>query len=399
MADLFEAGGKIHIDSSDIPKQVLEAAKGAQNVLDKNQPTMTIAVDFTGMSKEEIKESTDFYKKQIAELNNLSKTLKSKNKSGLTPKDILREYLDNASYNYMQLKNKGKEDAQRYLAAFQAVVSHGLPANKSGRENFALYESLSGISGYLDPKDILPFQEQLAKATLLVDTMEDKLSNMAQEAKNVANIGAEAFEEAERRKRQAAKDTTKAIEAEQKKQETLFQKSAKKVRDTIESYIDGSEDAPSDVMYHRRNTPLSSKSRKAESLDRLGDAILWEYGGQGSGYYLQSNISETGNAEHYYAVNMKAIRESSKLLELTMEDQATEALTFFNLLQRYCVSLSGFEGYSEDLQGVNPETLYTHFENFFKEINMTYSEFLSFINEMKIVAQKAGDLEVLNELV
>ena len=399
MSKLFETTGQIHIDASAIPKEVMAAAKNAQQTLDQNQPKMNIAVDFTGMSKQDIKETADYYRKQIDKIKDLSEHLKTKRKSStLDVKDLLREYLDEAFYDYDSAEIKGKEAAQKYLMAFQAVISHGLPTNKSGRQNLALYESLSNIAGYLDPKEILPFQEQITKTTAVIELMEDKLVDASKGIKQTVETGAEVFEDAEKQKQQAVKETTKQIEKEQKKQEELFKKSVEKVKNAVKEYSMENEGTSGDVMYHRRQTPLSSKSRKGETLDRLGDAISSEYGGQGSGIYLQSDVYDVGDGNHFYAVNMKAIRESSKLLELTTEEQATDVLTFFNLLQRYCMSLGGFEGYSEDLQGVNPQTLYNGFETFFKEINMTYDEFLSYIEEMKIVAKNAGELEILNDL-
>lgn len=393
MADLFKAGGQIRIDASKIPDDVKAAARETQRLLDNNQPTMTVTVDFTGMSKNDIKESVNFYKKQIEELNNVSKKLNAKKNSGISKNDLLREYLDNASYDYEQLEHKGKEDAQKYLIAFQTAISHGLPVNKSGRENAKLYESLSDISGYLNPKDILPFNEQMSKTTAIIGAMEDKLSNVQKEIEHSVEV----FKDAEKQKQQAVEDTTKKIAEEQKKQEELFKKSIEKAKELIEKDKDEDLNVSSDVMYHRRKNELYAKSRKADTLDRIGDGVGAGWTGQGSGIYLQSNSAEVRDDKHYYAVNMKKIRETSKLLELTTEEQATNVLTFLNLLQKYCMSLNGFDGYSEDLQGINPQILYNGFEDFFKEINMTYDEFLSFIEDMKIVAKKAGDLEIIND--
>ena len=62
MAELFQAGGQIHIDASTIPKEVMAAANKAQETANKNPVKISITTDSTVMEKQLKKDQKTLFK-------------------------------------------------------------------------------------------------------------------------------------------------------------------------------------------------------------------------------------------------------------------------------------------------------------------------------------------------
>ena len=204
MDELFQAGGQIHIDASNIPKEIIAAAKDAQKIANNNP--ITVSVNLTGLSENDIKQRIKNIKKQTEEITRITSSYDnySKRNKGysyaLTRTEFLVEELDKIFDKY-DTSDKGIEAARDFIAGFQATISSGLKLKDIDEEIKSVYQSLSNIDGFLDPKKISPFSEQLLQNNETIRIMEDTLKEMGKVSAQTSKESADTFSNSEKQKR------------------------------------------------------------------------------------------------------------------------------------------------------------------------------------------------------
>ena len=226
MDELFQAGGQIHIDASNIPKEIIAAAKDAQKIANNNP--ITVSVNLTGLSENDIKQRIKNIKKQTEEIARITSSYDnySKRNKGysyaLTQTEFLIEELDKIFDKY-DTSDKGIDAARDFIAGFQATISSGLKLKDIDEEIKSVYQSLSNIDGFLDPKKISPFSEQLLQNNETIRIMEDTLKEMEKVSAQTLKESADTFSNSEKQKRSEVEKTTKVIKQEILKRKSLGQ--------------------------------------------------------------------------------------------------------------------------------------------------------------------------------
>ena len=142
------------------------------------------------------------------------------------------------------------------------------------------------------------------------------------------------------------------------------------------------------VAYHYGNLGGGSPSHP------LGDEIKAWFEGKrngdrgwsdGTGTYISSNPNEyldgdfSDELKKFYALDISQL----KLLEKHVEEDAEAYYNFAHHLEQYCYKMgSSFTGFDENLQDVDPNSLYNNLQKVFGKSAITFEAFQSFLDEM-----------------
>ena len=171
MADLFKATGTIHIDTSKIPEQVMEAAKEAQKTADKNSIKISITTDSKVMEKQLKKDQATLFKELK---DSYDKIGEGKIGSNAFAKSV-QMYVASGG----ELNNAFKEIAEYYETLKKELKGNFLPIDQIELFKDAL-ASLKNVGGNIDnsgieelQKEIQEVKEDITSLKGRVDTLED----------------------------------------------------------------------------------------------------------------------------------------------------------------------------------------------------------------------------------
>ena len=177
--------------------------------------------------------------------------------------------------------------------------------------------------------------------------------------------------------------------------EKTYLESIQKISDAFKDLL-GVDAGNKHIAYHYGNLANGSPSHP------LGDEIKAWFEGKrngnrgwsdGTGTYITSDPNEfldgdfSDDLKKFYALDISKL----KLLEKHIEEDAEAYYDFAHKLEQYCYKISsGFTGFDENLQDVDPESLYEKLQNVFGKSAMTFEAFQSFINEMVELIKSLG---------
>lgn len=168
-----------------------------------------------------------------------------------------------------------------------------------------------------------------------------------------------------------------------------------KMREEVEK----TNEALESVVYHYGALDGAKKGSKSHTF---GDEIHAYYSGNrnggrgwadGTGTYVTSDPDQLKKApkndpfKKFYAIDTSKL----KLYEAHVEEDAQAYYEFAHKLEQYCIKMgSGFQGFDENLKGIDPHVLYESVQKLFKDSTLTFDEFNAFLNNMAVLVKESG---------
>ena len=123
-----------------------------------------------------------------------------------------------------------------------------------------------------------------------------------------------------------------------------------------------------------------------QNQNNIGTGLLTS---KSSKEYSNSVLSNE-NLDEYYAIDTSEL----KIYEAHAEETAKEFYDFIHHLEQFCISMgTGFEGFDDNLENVNEESLYATAQKLFPDLDTYFNdfdEFYEYINEMIDLVSKSG---------
>ena len=205
MADLFKAGGQIHIDASAIPKEVIAAANEAQKTANNNPVKITITTDSKVIEKQLKKDQKTLFKEL---------------------EDSYKKYSD------FKLDDKG------FAKAIQMYVASGGELNKAFKEIALSYNDLQYVlkDGFIPLEEIELFKNSMSSLQKTVDNVDfskvdfsklEKLNNTLKKIYTEGYLTAEISDE-----------EFVAYVKDFERQGGIFTADLKEIKEAYEQYVD-----------------------------------------------------------------------------------------------------------------------------------------------------------------
>jgi len=123
-----------------------------------------------------------------------------------------------------------------------------------------------------------------------------------------------------------------------------------------------------------------------QNQNNIGTGLLTS---KSSKEYSNSVLSNE-NLDEYYAIDTSEL----KIYEAHAEETAKEFYDFIHHLEQFCISMgTGFEGFDDNLENINEESLYATAQKLFPDLDTYFNdfdEFYEYINEMIDLVSKSG---------
>ncbi len=198
------------------------------------------------------------------------------------------------------------------------------------------------------------------------------------------------------------------------KQEVTSLENLKTYLESLQNIIQNLFNAPTKKLgLHYGNLDYYARTgQKSETFsDQRTSLSYGNWGSFGTGIYYATNpndfasIDTSGQSDHSKNKKFYAIDLSKYNLYMAQTSEQAESLyNFLNKLQKFVLASSGYTKFDKELDGVNINTLYSEFQNVFKNISLPIASLENFINKMKTLVpainqDKRTNSDAVNDVI